>query len=117
MPEISPTVTLTFAIVEHEYRGYGKSNGRPTERGIYTDAETAYDHLVKAGYRPDKIIVHGESLGTAVAVDLASHRQCAAVVLEAPFTSAKDVARTVLPFIGPMLVWSFDSQGKIGRIH
>ena len=81
------------------------------------DAETAYDHLVKAGYRPEQIILHGESLGTAVAVDLASHRQCAGVVLEAPFTSGKDVARTVLPFAGPMLVWSFDSRAKIGRIH
>ena len=38
-------------------------------------------------------------------------------MLEAPFTSAKDVARTVLPVIGPMLVWSFDSREKIGRIH
>jgi fermentation-respiration switch protein FrsA (DUF1100 family) len=105
------------SILMLDYRGYGKSNGQPTERGIYIDAETAYDHLVKAGYRPDQIIVHGESLGTAVAVDLASHRRCAAVVLEAPFTSAKDVARTVLPVIGPMLVWSFDSREKIGRIH
>ena len=58
------------SILMLDYRGYGKSNGRPTERGIYTDAETAYDQLVKVGYRPDQIIVHGESLGTAVAVDL-----------------------------------------------
>jgi fermentation-respiration switch protein FrsA (DUF1100 family) len=100
-----------------DYRGYGKSNGRPTERGIYIDAETAYDHLVKSGYLPNQIILHGESLGTAVAVDLASRRQCAAVVLEAPFTSGKDVARTVLPVIGPLLMWSFNSREKIGRIH
>lgn len=100
-----------------DYRGYGKSNGRPTERGIYTDAETAYDHLVKSGYRAEQIILHGESLGTAVTVDLASRRQCAGVVLEAPFTSGRDVARTVLPYLGPMLLWSFNSRAKIGRIH
>jgi fermentation-respiration switch protein FrsA (DUF1100 family) len=72
---------------------------------------------VKTGFRPDHIIVHGESLGTAVAVDLAARRPCAAVVLEAPFPSAKDVARTVAPVIGPMIVWGFDSRAKIGRIH
>ncbi len=105
------------SILVIDYRGYGKSGGRPTEKGLYTDAETAYDHLVKTGFRPEQIILHGESLGTAVAVDLAAHRACAAVVLEAPFTSGKDVARTVLPVIGPWLTWSFDSRGKIGRSH
>jgi fermentation-respiration switch protein FrsA (DUF1100 family) len=61
--------------------------------------------------------VHGESLGTAVAVDLASRRPCAAVVLEAPFTSGKDVAATVLPIIGPLVMWSFDSRKKIGHVR
>jgi len=105
------------SILMLDYRGYGKSDGRPTEKGIYTDAETAYDYLVKSGYRSEQIILHGESLGTAVTVDLASRRPCAGVVLEAPFTSGKDVARTVLPVIGPMLMWSFDSREKICRIH
>ncbi len=100
-----------------DYRGYGKSQGRPTERGLYTDAETAYEHLLKTGFRPEQIVLHGESLGTAVAVDLASRRPCGGVVLEAPFTSARDVAQSVLPVIGPLLIWSFDSRGKIGRVH
>ena len=105
------------AILALDYRGYGKSQGRPTERGLYRDADAAYDYLLKRGFRPDQIIVHGESLGTAVAVDLASRRPCAAVVLEAPFTSAKDVAQTVVPVIGPMLIWGFNSRDKIGRVH
>ncbi|MGA3042847.1 MAG: alpha/beta hydrolase, partial [Bryobacteraceae bacterium] len=71
----------------------------------------------KTGFRPDQIIIHGESLGTAVAVDLAARRPCAAVILEAPFTSAKDVAQTIAPVIGPMLIWGFDSRAKIGGIH
>jgi pimeloyl-ACP methyl ester carboxylesterase len=100
-----------------DYRGYGKSSGRPTEEGFYRDADAAYDHLIRVGRRADQIILHGESLGTAVAVDLASRRPCAGVVLEAPFTSGKDVARTVLPVIGPLVIWSFDSRKKIGRIH
>ncbi len=105
------------SILMIDYRGYGKSAGRPTENGLYKDADAAYDHLIRSGYRPDQIILHGESLGTAVAIDLASRRSCAALVVEAPFTSAKDVARTVLPVIGPALTWAFDSQRKIGRVH
>lgn len=99
-----------------DYRGYGKSGGQPSEDGIYRDADAAYDYLLKS-HSARQIIVQGESLGTAVAVDLASRRPCAAVVLEAPFTSGKDVASTVLPIIGPLVTWSFDSQKKIGRIR
>jgi len=105
------------AVLALDYRGYGKSHGRPTERGLYRDADAAYNYLLKTGFRPDHIIVHGESLGTAVAVDLAARRPCAAVILEAPFPSAKDVAQTVAPVIGPMLIWGFDSRAKIGRVH
>ena len=100
-----------------DYRGYGKSAGRPTEQGLFRDADAAYDFLLKAGYGPGQIVIHGESLGSAVAVNLAARRACAGVVLEAPFTSARDVSRTVLPGIGPMLVWGFDSLEKIGRIR
>jgi fermentation-respiration switch protein FrsA (DUF1100 family) len=105
------------AILAVDYRGYGKSHGRPTESGLYRDADAAYNYLLKTGFRPGQIVIHGESLGTAVAVDLAARRPCAAVVLEAPFTSAKDVAQTVIPVIGPMLVWGFDSRSKIARIQ
>jgi uncharacterized protein len=97
-----------------DYRGYGTSSVRPTEKGLYADAEAAYEYLLRNGYGPERIIVHGESLGTAVAVHVASRRSCAALVLEAAFTSAKDVARTVLPVLGPALIWSFDSEQKIG---
>src|SRR5262249_5671534 len=62
-----------------------------------------------------RIVIHGESLGSAVAVELAARRPCARVVLEAPFTSAAQVAGTVLPLIGPLLISSFDSKAKIGR--
>ena len=99
-----------------DYRGYGKSTGRPSEKGLYADAEAAYDYLLKTS-RPQEIIVHGESLGTAVAVDLASRRQCGGVVLEAAFTAASAVAGTVLPMIGPMLIESFDSRRKITRVQ
>jgi pimeloyl-ACP methyl ester carboxylesterase len=100
-----------------DYRGYGKSNGGPSEQGLYRDSEAGYIYLLGKGYRPDQIILHGESLGTAVAIDLASRRPCAGLILEAPFTSACDVAGTVLPFLGPLLVRSFNSLPKIRWIR
>ena len=105
------------SILMLDYRGYGKSDGRPTEAGLYFDARAAYEFVLNAGYRPEHIILHGESLGTAVAIDLASQRSCAAAVLEAPFTSAKDVAGSVLPVIGPLLIWSFDSRAKVRSVR
>jgi fermentation-respiration switch protein FrsA (DUF1100 family) len=99
-----------------DYRGYGKSEGRPTEKGLYADADAAYQYLKNTGYDAERIVAHGESLGTAVAVNLAARRKCGGVVLEAPFTSARDIAARVLPVIGPMVMWGFDSKGKVGGI-
>jgi fermentation-respiration switch protein FrsA (DUF1100 family) len=100
-----------------DYRGYGRSKGWPTESGLYRDGETGFTHLLGMGYRAKQIILHGESLGTAVAIDLANRRPCAGLVLEAPFTSVSDLAATVLPVLGPMLVRSYNSTPKIRWIR
>jgi uncharacterized protein len=100
-----------------DYRGYGKSAGRPTERGLYQDAEAAYNHLLAKGYTAGRIFLHGESLGSAVAIQLAEKNPAAGLVLEAPFTSAKAVAGRVLPIIGPLLIRGYDSLTRIRRIH
>jgi pimeloyl-ACP methyl ester carboxylesterase len=100
-----------------DYRGYGKSRGAPSEKGLYADADAAYDYLIAHGYQPSQIVLQGESLGTAVAVDLAARRACSGLILEAPFTSARAVAGRVLPLAGPLLVWGFDSKSKIPRIR
>ncbi|MFN3322461.1 MAG: alpha/beta hydrolase [Bryobacteraceae bacterium] len=100
-----------------DYRGYGRSEGRPTERGLYRDAEAAYRWLLDRGYPPSRIVLHGESLGTAVAVDLAARQPSAGVILEAPFTSARDVAHRVLPWIGPLLVSGYDARVKIANVR
>ena len=105
------------AVLLVEYRGYGKSEGRPGEKGLYADAEAGYQWLVAAGWEPERIVVHGESLGTAVAVDLASRRKCAGVVLEAPFTSGSDMAGRVLPLLGPLVFRAFDSASKIAEVR
>jgi len=99
-----------------DYRGYGKSGGAPSESGLYTDAEAGYELLRSKGYPPERIVVHAESLGTAVAVELAGRVKVAGVILEAPFTSASDVAGRILPLVGPLLVNGFDAKSKIGRL-
>jgi uncharacterized protein len=80
------------------YRGYGGSSGRPTEAGIRQDAAAAYAY-VAARYPPERIVLFGESLGTGVVIPLAAENPVAGVILDAPFTSAVDIAATVYPFI------------------
>jgi len=120
-PQIHEITAVGSSVLMLDYRGYGRSGGWPTEKGLYTDAERGYQHLLKTGYQPEQIILHGESIGSAVAIQSPytwHHRILApGVVLEAPFTSAKDVARSVLPVVGPMLIWSFDSAKKIRRVR
>ncbi len=104
-----------------EYRGYGHSEGKPSEAGVYRDAEAAYEYLVNTkGTNPKAIISFGQSLGTAVAAHLAANRQVAGVVLEAPFPSASRVARKVfwfLPGVSFLVHGQFDTQVWLKEIH
>lgn len=81
-----------FGVLFVSYRGYAGSTGRPSEEGLVTDAVAAYDWLMASGADAARIVVVGESLGTGVAVQLAARRRVAAVSLNAPFTSAADIA-------------------------
>lgn len=86
-----------FAI---DYRGYGLSSGRPGEQGLYMDAETAWTYLIEQrGFVPEQIVVHGRSLGAAVAAYIGSRHQPAAVILESTFTSMRALARRHYPFV------------------
>ena len=116
-PRIREIVAAGSSVLMLDYRGYGKSSGRPSEQGLYRDSEAGFIYLLGKGFRPQQIILQGESLGTAVAVDLASRRPCAGLILEAPFTAASDVADIVIPYIGPMVVRSFNSVPKIRWIR
>ena len=78
-----------------DYRGYGRSEGTPSEEGLYLDALAAYGHLLNERKIPTaRIIPFGTSLGAAVAGDLARRRPAAGLILEAPFPSIKAVARS-----------------------
>jgi len=93
-----------------EYRGYGRSEGGASEQGIYRDADAAYSYLVhEREIPPRQIIALGQSLGTAVAAELAARRELGGVVLEAPFPSARDLARRIYWFV-PGLGWLIRSR-------
>jgi len=98
-----------------DYRGYGKSEGAPSEGGIYLDALAAYDYLGSRGdVDMSRIILYGESLGGAVAVDLATRRNAALLVVDSSMTSATDMARIYYPFIPSFfLSLKLDSVNKV----
>ncbi len=91
---------LGFAVMLFDYRGYGNSAGRPSERGTYDDARAAWRHLTEQrGFAPAKIVVFGRSLGGAVAARLAQETAPAALVVESSFSSVPDLARELYPFL------------------
>lgn len=98
-----------------DYRGYGLSQGHPTEKGVYRDARAFYHALRENKQIPEeKIVIYGVSLGGAVAVDLAIGARAAALILESTFSSAADMAKVILPFVPTILLSvRFDSLSKI----
>jgi fermentation-respiration switch protein FrsA (DUF1100 family) len=102
-----------------DYRGFGKSEGRPSEKGVYLDGLAAYDHLVREeGIPPENIVLHGHSLGAAVALEVALKRRVRSVILESPFTSTKDMAKTMPLFFifSPLLPANYNNLEKVTRL-
>ena len=102
-----------------DYRGFGRSEGSPNEEGTYRDARAAYDYLLnEAGVTPERLILFGESLGAAVAVQLAGEVPAAGLVLEAPFTSIPDMARVAYPFVPPGWIRTrYDNLAKLPELR
>ena len=110
---------LGVGIFAIDYRGYGRSQGKPSETGLYADAQAALEAAKKySGAGSEEIVIFGQSLGGAVAVELASRQPVRGVVLEAAFTSIRDMARHLYSFlpVGPLLRTSFDSESRIAKI-
>jgi fermentation-respiration switch protein FrsA (DUF1100 family) len=101
-----------------DYRGYGKSEGSPSERGLYLDARAAWDYLTAGREIPAaRIVVLGKSLGSAPAVDLASNVEPAGLIVQSGFTSAADMAATIFPFLpSALLRTKMDSINKIANV-
>lgn len=85
---------LRLNILTFDYRGYGRSEGTPSEVGLFRDVRAAYDHLAGGlESSASKIVFYGHSLGGAVAIDCACHRPAAALIVQSTFTNTKEVAR------------------------
>jgi len=104
-----------YGVFMLNYRRYGGSGGRPTEKRIAEDAVSAYDYLRGLGVAPHDIVIYGESLGTAVATRLCLQRAPKALVLEAPFTSVVDVGLLMWPLL-PLKYIMVDQYRTIDRI-
>lgn len=91
---------LGYGVLIFDYRGYGRSTGKPSEEGVYQDAQTAWDHLTRQrGIAPEHIILFGESLGGAVAAWLATREGPGALVLSSAFTSAPELGADLYPWL------------------
>lgn len=101
-----------------DYRSYGKSSGKLSEKGLYHDAEAAFDFLLEKGFDVKNIIVYGRSIGTGVAVEIATRKKCKGLILEAPFSSLSELANEKFPFFFPSLYlrYRFDNIGKINEV-
>ena len=102
-----------------DYRGYGGSTGSPSETGLLIDGETAYAKALALGYTPDRIVVLGESLGTGVAVAVASDHPCKALVLDSAFSASADVAAATYWMFPVQLLMrdTFRSKARIAHIQ
>ena len=102
-----------------DYRGYGHSQGKPKEKGIYRDAEAAWRYLVqKRGISPREIVVFGRSLGGSVAAWLAQTQTPRALIIESVFTSARDLAADLYPYMPTRFITrvKYDTQGYLSRV-
>ena len=103
LPNAALLRELGVSVLLLDYRGYGLSEGTPSELGVQADARAALAELGRRGFAPERVVLFGRSLGGAVAVELARDRPLAGVILESTFTSASDVANSVLPPLGFLL--------------
>ncbi len=110
---------LGFGVFAVDYRGYGASGGRPSEAGLYRDADSAYAYLTGTLHvAPPRIVIYGYSLGSAVAIDLAGRVPAAGLVVEGAFTSIPDRGAELYPYVP--VRWlariRFASIDKIARV-
>ena len=105
---------LNFLIIS--WRGFSGNNGKPTEQGLYKDAENAVAWLVAKGINKKDIILYGESLGTGIAIELATKDQYSGVILESPYTSMIDMGKRFYPFL-PISILQKDKYNSLKKLN
>jgi fermentation-respiration switch protein FrsA (DUF1100 family) len=119
--KFSAFVDAGFGLVAVSYRGFGKSGGSPSEKGIYDDARAAIDYATGHLNVPQKQLIYfGESLGSGVAVQMATERAPALLALEAAYTSVETRSAELYPFVigvRMLVADKYDSLSKIKNVH
>ena len=114
LPDLQDIQRMGFSVLAFDYRGYGTSEGRPSERGAYQDEDAAYDYLIRTEHVPvSHIIALGRSLGGGTAVDLASRRPLGGLIVQSSFVTAFR-AMTHVPIVP---FDEFRNVAKIGQVH
>lgn len=111
---------LGLSVFIFDYRGYGRSAGKASEEGTYSDLRGAINWLQEKGWTPEQLIYFGRSVGAAIALQLALEQPPAALILESPFTSIRAMGRHHYPLLWLLAGWAFDARynnlAKIGRL-
>lgn len=108
------------SVFAFDYRGYGKSRGRPSEKGLYSDGEGAYRWLTETRKVPgSRLVAHGESLGGAVCLELAARHAFGGVILDSAFTSVVAMGKKVFPFlpVGLIVRQRYDNLEKLPKVR
>ena len=110
-------MNINFLIIA--WRGFSGNQGKPSEEGLYVDGKSAIDWVIEKGVDEKNIILYGESLGTGVATHLAQNKNYAGIILETPFTSMIDAAKTFYPYIPVNLLLKdkFENYKKVKNIN
>jgi len=121
LPNAALLSRMGAAVLLVDYRGYGRSEGEPSESGVYADARAGLAELVARGVPEERVVVFGRSLGGAVAVNLARGRPLAGLILESTFSSGSDMTRRIFGalrfLVAPFTRERFDSAAKIGELR
>ena len=109
-------MNVNFLLIS--WRGFSGNKGKPTEKGLYEDAKSAVAWLKSKGVNENNIIIYGESLGTAVATEIAQNKNFAGIILESPFTSMIDAGKNKYPYLPVRLLLKdkYESNKKIKNI-
>ena len=112
---------LGVSIFIFDYRGYGRSDGTPSEQGTYLDAQAALEYVrSRQDVGGQKPVLFGRSLGCAIAAEAATKNEAFALVLESPYTSIRDMAKRLYPMIpgvGLLLSTKYDCLAKVKDVH
>lgn len=117
---VRPFLDEGYGVLLLTYRGYSGNPGKPSEEGLYNDARAAMDFLTNEGVAEQCIVLYGNSIGAAVAIQMATEYKTGAIVLQSPFSTLADVAKIHYAFFLPfkdLIKDKYDSMSKVDRLH